>query len=309
MIIVQDVTIKIIVKRRRLAMHTARSSVDVPATRAGALLLLAVVLAASWLALNFAFPALYPSGIPTVVTRLIIHGVIVVGLWLGLARTALDGRARIATGLAIAIPYTLWLALIWVLAVNGTFRPVPGAPPMVLIAIFAPVLIWLVVLIRSDRFATVADAMPSAWLVGVQVYRVFGGIFLVEWASNSLPGAFALPAGTGDVIVGLLALPAAVMVAQGTRGGRAVGIAWNLLGLLDLTVAITMGTLSTPGPLQVFGADLKDVQFGTYPIVMIPAFAVPTSIVLHGLSLWQLRRAARRAASIPLGSTRAAVPA
>jgi hypothetical protein len=131
----------------------------------------------------------------------------------------------------------------------------------------------------------------------------------VSWASGSLPGAFALPAGTGDVLVGLLALPAAVMVAQGTRAGWAVGIAWNLLGLLDLTVAITMGTLSTPGPLQVFGADLRDVQFGTYPIVMTPAFAVPTSIILHGLSLWQLRCTARRAASISLASTSAVVPA
>jgi hypothetical protein len=180
---------------------------------------------------------------------------------------------------------------------------------MVPIAIFAPVLIWLVILMRSSRFASVVDAMPPPWLVGLQVYRIFGGIFLVEWASNSLPGAFALPAGTGDVIVGLLALPAAVMVAQGTRAGRAAGIAWNLLGLLDLTVAITMGTLSTPGPLQIFGTDLKDVEFGTYPIVMIPTFAVPTSIVLHGLSLWQLRRAARRAASIPLASTGTKVPA
>src|SRR5258708_3125892 len=138
-------------------MQTARSSVEVAAARAGALFLLAAVLAAFWLELNFAFPALYPSGIPTVVTRLIIHGVIVIGLWLGLARTALGMRARVATWLAIAIPYTLWLALIWVLAVDGAFRPAPGGLPMVPIAIFTPVLIGLVVLTRSDRIASIAD--------------------------------------------------------------------------------------------------------------------------------------------------------
>ena len=32
---------------------------------------------------------------------------------------------------------------------------------------------------------------------------------------------------------------------------------------------------------------------GAYPTVMIPAFGVPTSIILHGLSLWQLRRTSR----------------
>jgi len=30
--------------------------------------------------------------------------------------------------------------------------------------------------------------------------------------------------------------------------------------------------------------------------VMIPAFGVPSSIILHGLSLWQLRRRARQTA-------------
>jgi len=29
--------------------------------------------------------------------------------------------------------------------------------------------------------------------------------------------------------------------------------------------------------------------------VMIPAFAVPLALILHGLSLWQLRRSRRRA--------------
>ena len=51
--------------------------------------LLAVVLAAAWLGLNVAFPDLGPTGIPTAVTRLIIHGIILVGLWLGLTAGAL----------------------------------------------------------------------------------------------------------------------------------------------------------------------------------------------------------------------------
>jgi hypothetical protein len=57
-----------------------------------------------------------------------------------------------------------------------------------------------------------------------------------------------------------------------------------------------MGLLSSPGPLQVFALDHPNVQVGTYPTVMIPAFGVPSSIILHGLSLWQLRRRARQTA-------------
>jgi hypothetical protein len=38
---------------------------------------------------------------------------------------------------------------------------------------------------------------------------------------------------------------------------------------------------------------------GLYPTVLTPAFAVPSSILLHVLSLRQLRRAARRGRSSP----------
>jgi len=57
-----------------------------------------------------------------------------------------------------------------------------------------------------------------------------------------------------------------------------------------------MGFLTTPGPFQVFALDNPNTGVGTYPLVMIPAFAVPLSLILHGMSLWQLRRSARRPA-------------
>jgi hypothetical protein len=190
----------------------------------------------------------------------------------------------------------LWLAVIWRLAINGTFRPILGStrvPPLP-IAIFAPVVVGLVLLMRSKRIAAVLDAAPPSWLVGVQVYRIFGGIFLISWARGSIPGVFALPAGIGDVLVGVLALPIALYVSTGTSRGQSAGIAWNLLGLTDFAIAIAMGAMSSPGRLQVLSVGQPNVQMGTYPTVMIPAFTVPSSIILHVLSLWQLRRLARK---------------
>ena len=76
--------------------------------------------------------------------------------------------------------------------------------------------------------------------------------------------------------------------------GRCKAVAWNIFGLSDFAVAITTGILSTPGPLQIFGLDIPASLAGTYPIVLIPVFAVPTSILLHALSIRQLRRIERR---------------
>jgi hypothetical protein len=260
------------------------------------LLAMSSALAASWIGINLAFPGLAPTGIPSVLTRLAIHSAILIGLWLGLSRTEFSAGKRAAIWLSVAIPFTLWLALVWSLALNGTFQPIPDVArlPRLPIAIFAPVIIGLILLLRSKSIAALLDATPASWLVGLQVYRIFGGIFLVNWVHGTVAGAFAWPAGIGDVLTGIMALPVVLQLASGAESGRSAAIAWNIFGLLDFAVAITMGTLSTPGPLQIFGLDIPASLAGTYPTVLIPAFAVPSSILLHALSIWQLRRIARR---------------
>ncbi len=257
------------------------------------LFLFAVAFTASWLGLNVVFPELQATGIPSVVIRLAIHTTMLTGLWLGLAQTDFDTDTRVRVWLAIALPFSAWLAIVWLLAVDGAFRPRPGAPALP-IAIFLPVLIGLPLLLRSERIGVLLDATPASWLVGLQVYRVFGGIFLVAWSRGAISGTFALPAGLGDVLVGVLALPVAYLLYAGAPAARWVAIAWNMLGLVDFAIAIGIGILSAPGPLQFIIPDRPNAQLGTFPTVMIPAFAVPSSILLHALSLRQLRRLGRR---------------
>jgi hypothetical protein len=261
------------------------------------LLLLGAVLAALWIGINLLFPGLAPTGIPSALTRLSIHAAILAGLWLGLSRTEFSMSKRITVWLAITIPFTLWLAVVWALAVKGGFQPIPGVArlPRLPIAILAPVIIGLPFLLRSKTIAAFLDATPAPWLIALQVYRIFGGIFLVNWMHGTAAGAFAVPAGVGDVLTGIMALPVALSLASGTERGRSAAMAWNVFGLLDFAVAVTMGTLSSPGPIQVFGLDIPASLAGTYPTVLIPAFAVPSSILLHALSIRQLRRIGRGA--------------
>jgi len=261
------------------------------------------LLTALWIALNYALPIIAASGISTVAARVSVHVMIALGLWLGLERTDLTPAQRRNAWLAVMIPFTLWLAFVWGAAINGVFRggvvPVPLTP----LAIFLPVIIGVPILLRSRRIGQVLDAMPASWLVALQVYRVLGSAFLIGWALGAVPGIFALPAGIGDVITGLLALPAAIAVAAGTIEGRKAAIAWNIFGLLDFTVAVGIGLATSPGPLQLIVPAVTNAQLGTYPTVMIPAFAVPTSILLHAVSLRQLYRRARRAATAaPVGA-------
>jgi hypothetical protein len=265
-----------------------------------------LTLAALWIGMNLAFPQLAPTGILSIITRLIIEGFILTGLWLGLSRTAFTYRTRVTLWLAVTILLTFWFILIYSLATRGVFLVIPGATrplPLMPLAIFVPVLVGLTVLTRSGHVASLLDVMPASWLIGLQLYRVLGGFFLVNWLQGNSPGIFALPAGIGDVTVGVLALPAAALVASGTKGGHKAGIRWNILGIMDLSIAIVLGVMTSPGgPLYVVNPGHAYMQVGTFPEVMTPAFSVPVSIILHGLSIWQLKRRAQRANLFHVGT-------
>jgi hypothetical protein len=266
-----------------------------PAPRAGAILLfvLAAVATVCWLGVNFTFPGLQAAAILSTATRVLIDVAILAGLWLGLARTPLEHGARLVTWFAIAFPLLIWQAVVWRIAIGGGFGVRPDAVPKLPIAIMLPLLVGLPLLLRSRRIAEILDATPPYWLVGLQVYRIMGSIFLVAWTHGDLAGVFALPAGTGDTLTGLLALPTAYLLYHAPQENRQWAIAWNILGILDLIIAVTIGFLSTPGPLQLIVQNPPNTLLGTYPTVMIPAFAVPTSFMLHALSLRQLARLRR----------------
>jgi len=275
---------------------TVATDIAVPSSDRGQpwrVLLWLAPLTAFWIGLNYWVPALPASGVPSTASRLAIHIAIVLGLWLALERTELPTRRRLGVWLAIVVPYTLWLAIIWSAAINGVFRQGNNTLPLVPLAIFLPVIVGVPILLRSKRIGEVLDAMPASWLIGLQVYRVLGGIFLVGWARGVIPSLFALPAGIGDVTTGLLALPVAYSLVSRNRGAVRGAIAWNIFGLLDFTIAVGIGLVTAPGPFQLIKPSIPNTGLGIYPNVLIPAFAVPSSILLHALSLRQLRRARR----------------
>jgi hypothetical protein len=162
------------------------------------------------------------------------------------------------------------------------------------LAILLPVIIGAPLLLLSKRVGHVLDAMPATRLVALQLYRVFGSWALVVGLRGVLPGLLAWPAGICDVLTGLLALPVAIAVATGTALGRRAAVIWNLFGLADLAVAITMGAITSPGRLQLIVPDAPSIgAAGAYPDVLTPAFVVPSSILMHALSLRQLYRRAK----------------
>src|SRR5882724_3416072 len=75
-----------------------------------------------WTWLIYSLPVVPESGLPALAVRLMVHGLIALGLWLGLERRDLTPGQRRTTGLAIMGLFTLWAAVAWTAAINGGFR-------------------------------------------------------------------------------------------------------------------------------------------------------------------------------------------
>jgi len=262
----------------------------VPPRPAWRSLLWTIPFAILWTWSIYSLPMFLESGFPALAVRLMVHGLIALGLWLALERTDLTPGQRRTTWLAIVVPFTLWAAVAWTAAINGVFRTGASPLPLLPFAIFVPVIIGAPLLLLSKRVGQLLDAMPTTWLVALQLYRVFGSQWLVYWLLGLLPGLWALPAGTGDVLTGLFAVPAAITLATGTAEGRKAAILWNIFGIADLALAITLGMIIAPGPFQLIVLNGPSIGLDAYPNVLTPAFVVPGSILLHALSLRQLHR-------------------
>jgi hypothetical protein len=201
---------------------------------------------------------------------------------------------RTSTVRAAAIIVIGWFLLAIALALVDAYRGTADRIPTIQYGILVPILIGGLLIWRSPRVARIIDAVPQHWLVGVQLYRTLGVIFLILYAAGKLPGLFALPAGLGDVLVGVLAPVVAIAYRRGPRENADLVSAWNLFGLADFVVAVTAGFLTGPSPLQLFAFDLPNELISRFPLVLVPVFLVPVSALLHLASLTKLRRGALR---------------
>ena len=210
---------------------------------------------------------------------------------LALKSTNLESKTKRIFTIVSAMYLFGWSILMSILAINEVFvasslSVIPSIS--IVLGITLPIIIGLLLVKISTTLEAVINALPNHFLIGIQVYRLLGGVFLILYLLDKLPGQFALPAGIGDVIVGTLAPLVGYFLVKNYSWSKNLAIAWNIFGILDLVVAITCGFLTSPGRLQLLSLDNPNIFVTAFPLVLVPVFAVPLSIVFHIISLRKL---------------------
>ncbi len=119
-------------------------------------------------------------------------------------------------------------------------------------------------------------------LIAFQTYRIGGIAFLWGMTQGLLDPAFAIPAGVGDVLIGLTAIPFAILLWKGYSWSKYAIVVWSVLGIADLVNAITLGRITSP--------DFGNSIMATFPWILVPTVGVPLGLALHGVTLYRLRK-------------------
>jgi hypothetical protein len=190
--------------------------------------------------------------------------------------------------------FSTWLALVLTLGARGAFVAAPGAPPLaLLIGLVAPLGLFLIGYRTVPALRNFVLSADLRVIVGIQAWRWAGLGFLTFYAYRILPGIFAWPAGLGDMAIGVTA--PVVLSALLRRPGFATSksfLVWNLSGILDLTVAVSIGALVPLLAPNLYGT-VTTAPMSQLPLVLIPTYLVPTFLMLHLTAIFQTRRLAR----------------
>jgi hypothetical protein len=189
--------------------------------------------------------------------------------------------------LRIALVLGGWFALLAALTATGIFeRYVPAG----LAATIGSILVFGGGALFSTGLRARLAAVPVSTLVAINVVRFLGLNFLVLHGAGRLPATFALFAGWGDVAMAGSALLVALMMRQGETTTRTLVLLWNGVGLLELTVAFTLGVTSAPGPLQLLHAEPSTAMLRSLPWFLIPGYLLPLIVIAHLAIFWKLWR-------------------
>ena len=206
-------------------------------------------------------------------------------------RVAERNDSNLSVKAVVSAILIIWFGIVFLLGARGVFGG--GGPPLPIFFGFAiPLALFFSAYFGSGRFRSFVLGADLRLVAAVQAWRWAGFGFLALYAHGFLPGLFALPAGLGDMAIGVTA-PWIVLglIRDPSFAASRRFVIWNIMGIIDLVVAISMGALCSGFFLH--GLNVTTAPMTQLPLILVPAYLVPIFIMLHFKALSQARRLAR----------------
>lgn len=202
-------------------------------------------------------------------------------LYRGSRESGASRRAAVTTAAGAAILFGVWAFASALFAHHGGYQTQLGKQPPWLPIEAMGAMIALLLLARIAPVSRALSGENSVRLLSwPHAFRVAGVALVISMILGHLPALFALPAGLGDMAVGVAEPILARRIKAGH--GRRAAMWFNILGIVDLVTAMILGGLTGYGIVHVSPVNSALSQL---PLALIPTVAVPILLVLHLLTL------------------------
>lgn len=200
-------------------------------------------------------------------------------------------RNRSSMRPVISVALALWFGLVFLLGAQGVFIQSADSPPLsIFFGLAIPLAVFFAAYFGWGAFRAFVLSADLRLVTALQAWRWAGLGFLSLYAHGVLPALFAFPAGLGDMAVGVTA-PWIVLrlIRHPSFAASRSYVVWNIMGIIDLVIAVTMGTICS-GFLHGLTGNVTTSPMSQLPLVLIPAYFVPLFIILHFTALSRARR-------------------
>ena len=184
---------------------------------------------------------------------------------------------------------TTWFVSTLGASLLGMFNTQDSLPMPLGMAAIIPIVAFAIGYFGSSAFRQFVLSANLQLLTLAQTWRLGAIVFLILYSQGVLPGVFALPAGWGDIAIGATAPLVAWAVSSRKTFPKRLFVAWNLLGTLDLVMAVTLGILSSATPFGILAGESTTEAMGRFPLSMVPTFFVPLLMIFHLIAIGSVR--------------------
>lgn len=183
-----------------------------------------------------------------------------------------------------------WHVYIISLSLTGYIENLNFPPRFFLLTIF-PAFVLIGFLSTKIKNSPWLINIPPHWLIFYQSFRiVIEVIFVFTVGEGILHRNVTMEGYNYDIVYAFTAIIIGLCIAANFKRYRKLALVWNYMGLGVILIIIFLfqSTIYVP---EIYGPNTLPfpVEFMKYPYILVPAFLMPSAVLVHVMSIIQLR--------------------
>lgn len=223
----------------------------------------------------------------------VLFGIILTYYNTTMKRLNIDKKVRLKIIVFVLSISILWLSYIAIIT-NSQILLDRSLPPKIPLLIIAPLFLFTGIFLYRNRHSRILHTIPFYLPIAYQSFRaVIEILFYFSYLKGWYPIEVTFEGSNYDILLGLSAPIIALYAYKKADSEKSFKclIYWNIIGLIVVGNAAFTFITTFYFP-SVWGANesLMSNEFLTFPLLLLPAFFMPSAIFMHILSIIQLRK-------------------